>query len=111
MSRLSASVVSNVATLNIETSSALGVTGGMALVQAGSSPLLVTRTGASTFTALTATCTHAACTIDGMSSGRFVCPCHGSTFDTSGRVIIGPAVTALRTFTTAFIGTTLTITL
>ena len=111
LARLTASVNAGVATLTVDASGALGSTGGMALVQAGASQLLVARTGASTFTALTAICTHEACVINGGSSGRFVCPCHGSTFDTSGRVITGPAVTSLRSFTTAFSGATLTITL
>jgi Rieske Fe-S protein len=111
LTRVTGTLGAGVLTVNVDANPVLGSTGGMALVVAGATNLLVTRTGASTFTALTATCTHEACTIDGSNSGRFVCPCHGSTFDTGGRVITGPAVTALRTFATAFAGSTLTITL
>jgi len=42
------------------------------------------------FKALSALCPHLGCVIT--SAGRgFRCPCHGSTFDASGRVLDGPA--------------------
>ena len=45
-------------------------------------------------TAVTATCTHLGCEV--RPSGEFlVCPCHGSTFATDGRVLRGPAPRAL----------------
>lgn len=111
LARLTGALAGNQLTVTIADGSALASTGGMALVQAGASAFLVTRTGASTFTALTATCTHEACTITNGSPGAFECPCHGSRFDSTGRVINGPAVTALRSFATVFVGTTLTISL
>ncbi|MEN8241155.1 MAG: ubiquinol-cytochrome c reductase iron-sulfur subunit [Chloroflexota bacterium] len=44
--------------------------------------------------AVSATCTHLGCNING-EEDKFVCPCHGSQFDLSGRVLQGPATTAL----------------
>lgn len=111
LTRISAAVSGGAATVNVDGASPLANTGAMALVQAGNTSLLVTRTGATTFTALTAICTHEQCEINGSNSGRFVCPCHGSIFSTTGSVITGPAISPLRNFATSFAGTTLTITL
>ena len=44
--------------------------------------------------AVSATCTHLGCNING-EEDKFVCPCHGSQFDLSGRVLQGPATKAL----------------
>jgi len=89
--------------------SPLASVGGAALVQSSSGSFLVARTGQDTFSALTATCTHQACTIIGFTGNTFVCPCHGSRFSTSGAVQNGPATRSLRSFATRFDGTTLTI--
>ena len=41
---------------------------------------------------ISAICTHLGCTVNWLDSGsKFVCPCHGSNFDSDGRVIKGPA--------------------
>jgi cytochrome b6-f complex iron-sulfur subunit len=98
-------------TLTIDAAGPLGQQGGAALVQSQSGGFLVARTSADGFTALTSTCTHQACTVSGFANQRYVCPCHGSTYDTSGRVVQGPAQSALRSFPTAFAGGVLTITL
>jgi Rieske Fe-S protein len=76
--------------------SPLAAAGGAALVQSSSGSFLVTRTAADAFSALTATCTHEMCTITGFANQRFICPCHGSSFDAAGNVITGPAVRSLR---------------
>ncbi len=49
------------------------------------------------FYALSAVCTHLGC-MTGHEPGRdrIVCPCHGSTFDLTGRVTAGPATKGLR---------------
>jgi cytochrome b6-f complex iron-sulfur subunit len=100
------------ATLTVDGASPLAAVGSAAMVRTGSSgDLLVARTAQDTFSALTATCTHEACSINGFRSPNFVCPCHGSQFSTSGQVINGPATRALRTYPTQFSGNTLTITL
>jgi isorenieratene synthase len=60
--------------------------------------------------ALSAICTHQTCTITGFGNGQFVCPCHGSTFNTSGQVLGGPAPRDLFQFPTQFVNGVLTIT-
>ena len=96
-------------TVTIDAASPLAAVGGAALVQSSADSFLVAHTGPDTFTALTATCTHQACTITGLSGNSYVCPCHRSRFDQSGRVLNGPASTALRSFATSFAAGVLTI--
>src|ERR1019366_4066276 len=43
---------------------------------------------------LSSTCTHLGCTVNHTGEG-FHCPCHGSTFDSEGKVTSGPAPRAL----------------
>jgi cytochrome b6-f complex iron-sulfur subunit len=47
------------------------------------------------FLAFDLTCTHLACTVTATADG-FVCPCHGSHFDSGGRRLDGPAQGPLR---------------
>lgn len=91
------------------TGTALATTGTLALVRTSGGDVLAARTGASTFTALSAGCTHQACEITGYSGQIFVCPCHGSRFDANGQVVNGPAVSPLRQFQTQFANDVLTI--
>jgi cytochrome b6-f complex iron-sulfur subunit len=81
----------------------------MALVASTAGTFLVTRTSATSFIAVTAQCTHEACVVSNATSSSYVCPCHGSEFDTSGRVLVGPATVALRQFQTQFSNNVLTI--
>ncbi|MDG7010675.1 MAG: Rieske 2Fe-2S domain-containing protein [Nitrososphaerota archaeon] len=51
-----------------------------------------------TLTALSMYCTHVCCDMSGYydsSAKEFFCPCHGSIFDSSGRVVRGPASASL----------------
>ena len=84
----------------------------MALVQTSSNgSFLATRTAQTTFSVLTATCTHEGCTVTGFSGTTFVCPCHGSRYSTSGGVVNGPATRALQTFNSQFANGLLTFNL
>ena len=56
-------------------------------------PAILTRTE-SGFSALSLVCSHLGCTLENEADG-FACPCHGSRFDTEGRVMHGPAVKPL----------------
>ena len=98
-------------TVAVDAGSPLAAVGGAALVRSGSGDFLVSRTTQDAFAALTAICTHEACTITGFRSPTYVCPCHGSQYNTAGQVLSGPATRSLRTYATQFTGTTLTITL
>jgi cytochrome b6-f complex iron-sulfur subunit len=48
------------------------------------------------FLALSRRCTHLGCTVPWVAAeGRFVCPCHASSFDLHGQVVSPPAPRAL----------------
>ena len=90
--------------------SPLSDVGGAALVQSIAGPYLVSRTSASSFTAIEAVCTHEGCTITGADGGNYVCPCHGSRYTRSGQVVLGPATASLRQHATTFADGVVTIT-
>jgi Rieske Fe-S protein len=97
-------------TVNVGSGSPLSTSGSAALVQAGGRSFLVVRIAENSFNALTAVCTHEQNLITGFSSGRFVCPAHGSQFSTSGAVQNGPATRPLQSFPTQFTNGVLTFT-
>jgi Rieske Fe-S protein len=88
----------------------LATVGGMAITQTSLGNFLVTRTGATSASVLTATCTHEGCTVSNLSGSQFVCPCHGSTYSTSGTVVQGPANRPLQQFPAQATDTTVTFT-
>jgi cytochrome b6-f complex iron-sulfur subunit len=91
--------------------SALAEVGGAVLVESTAGVFLLARTSASTFSAIDAVCSHESCTVTGADGTTYVCPCHGSRYDRSGRVLAGPAQAALRQFATTFTNDVVTITL
>ena len=109
LASLTATIVNGVVTLAIDPGSPLQVVGAAALVNSDAGTFLVRRSAQNTFTAMTGICTHEACTITGFDGSRFVCPCHGSEFNTSGGVAVGPASSPLRQFTAQFANSVLTI--
>lgn len=59
-------------------------------------PAIVVHPGSDRWTALSAVCTHAGCTVRVASAGVLACPCHGAEFSTAdGQVLRGPARRAL----------------
>ena len=106
---VSASVSGRSLLVTVDAASPLATVGGAALVQSSLGTVLVARTDQNTFTALNSTCTHDTCTITGIGSQHYVCPCHGSEFDTSGRVLVGPAPRNLTSYATQFTNNLLTI--
>jgi cytochrome b6-f complex iron-sulfur subunit len=107
---MNGTIVNGALTVALAAGSPLSAVGGMALITSTAGSFLVTRTAQDTFVAVTAACTHEACTVSSSTGQHYVCPCHGSEFDTSGRVIIGPASIALAQHPTQFAGNVLTIT-
>ena len=107
---IGATVASGAIALTINASSPLSSVGGAALVQSSSGNFLVARTAQDAFTALTAVCTHEACTVTGFQNQAYVCPCHGSRYSTSDTVLQGPAPASLHQFSTRFANNVLTIT-
>ena len=95
--------------ITIDASSPLAAVGGAATVQASTGTYLVARTAQGTFTAVTAVCTHEGCAVTGFANSLYVCACHGSEFSTSGSVVKGPALSALRQFPSTFAGNVVTI--
>jgi nitrite reductase/ring-hydroxylating ferredoxin subunit len=99
-------------TVSVSTSGSLANPGSAALVQAtvGAQPsqFLVFRDSTTTFTVLTAVCTHEGCTVDSFNGQLYTCPCHGSRYTTGGAVANGPANRALNVFPSTLSGTTLT---
>ena len=87
--------------------SALNTVGG-ALVTNG---VIVVRASAGTYDALSATCTHAGCTVGyDTRSGNILCPCHGGTYNVStGSVISGPPPSPLTKYTVTQSGNILTV--
>ncbi|WP_327308917.1 DoxX family membrane protein [Streptomyces sp. NBC_01298] len=62
-------------------------------------PVYVQQPKAGTYTALSGLCTHSGCTVNPPKDGRFLCPCHNSSFDAAtGAVLQGPATRALARF-------------
>jgi cytochrome b6-f complex iron-sulfur subunit len=89
--------------------SALASVGGAVLVDSIAGEFLLARTGDNTFSAIEAVCTHEGCTITGADGAVYVCPCHGSRYDRSGHVVLGPAQASLRQYPTTFAGDVVTI--
>jgi Rieske Fe-S protein len=58
--------------------------------------VVVTQPTAGAFKAFTAVCTHMGCTVNQVSNGLILCPCHGSEYSIAdGSVKQGPAPTPL----------------
>jgi cytochrome b6-f complex iron-sulfur subunit len=110
LSTINAAVTGNTIRLTIDASSPLAGVGSAAQVQAMAATYLVVRISQESFNAMTAICTHEGCTVNGYESQTFVCPCHGSRYNTNGGVVRGPASSPLRQFATRLDGDVLTIT-
>ncbi|MGZ3441141.1 MAG: QcrA and Rieske domain-containing protein, partial [Polyangia bacterium] len=62
-------------------------------------PMTVVRLDANTVIAMNSTCTHAGCTVAwNPGNNDFECPCHGSTFSSTGAVQVGPATIPLKSY-------------
>ncbi|MDB4969340.1 MAG: Rieske (2Fe-2S) domain protein [Myxococcales bacterium] len=75
----------------------LGAVGGSVVVDVtGEFPIVVVRTSDTAATALSATCTHAACLVDYAAAANDLhCPCHDANFALDGSVKNGPTIIPL----------------
>jgi Rieske Fe-S protein len=97
-------------TVSVPATGALAAANGAALVSSSLGSFLAYRSSQTSFTVLTAVCTHEACTVDQFNGQLFTCPCHGSRYTTGGAVANGPANRALTSFPATLSGDTLTFT-
>ncbi len=97
---INGTVSNNTIAVSTGSGSPVAAVGSAALVQFSSGSVLLAHTAASTFVAVSAICPHQGCLINGFSGGSYVCPCHGSTFTTSGQVTRGPAGSNLPQYAT-----------
>lgn len=107
---IKATATNNQITLSTASGSPIAAVGSAALVQYNGGYLLVAHTATSTFTVLSAICTHQGCVVSGFTGGIYVCPCHGSEYDTNGVVIKGPASASLPKFAAQYANDQLVIT-
>jgi len=84
--------------LNDPANSALNNVGGFIY----KNDIIITQVSTGNYVAVSKICTHQQCTVEYNSSGKkYNCPCHGSTFDTNGDVINGPATIKLQEYNTS----------
>ena len=99
--------------LSLSENSALLVVGGALALGSNvidSKGILLYRQSDTNVLAFSRNCTHNSCTIDSFQNGTSTCPCHGSQFDTSGNVVVGPAVNPLTQYSAAIADNIVTIT-
>ncbi|MBC7898313.1 MAG: Rieske (2Fe-2S) protein [Cytophagaceae bacterium] len=77
----------------------LATSGGALRVQVPGSdtPIDVLVLGTGQYAALSPICTHLGCTVE-VQGAYLVCPCHGSTYERTGKVVRGPAERPLRRY-------------
>lgn len=80
------------------------------LVMINNSFVAVKRTGAGSFDAFFMACTHQGC-LTNIVNNAFDCPCHGSKFDNTGAVTVGPATNNLAALPTSYDASTDTLTI
>jgi len=101
-------IAGNTIKIDLAIKKELAAAGGWLLVI--ESQTLVVNLGES-YGALTSVCTHSACDRNWtFANSKFKCTCHGSEFDTAGKVLKGPAILPLKPFTTGLTDTILTVT-
>jgi Rieske Fe-S protein len=110
---------SGVVTIPLASVSALAQSGGFLITNGGDNDVrdasgrrpdvIVINVGTDQFRAFTSICTHEQCTVGDFTGTRIRCFCHGSEFDSSGRVMAGPAPRALTEYPVRFDAATRTV--
>lgn len=92
---------------NVDVSSGTLATNGGYMVSQG---IVIARTLAGDFIAVSAACTHQGTSVNYNATGnKFVCPNHGAQFSSTGTVTQGPANSNLTQYKTSLSGSTLRI--
>ncbi len=96
----------------IDAKSPLNKVGGSTIVGSTAGKIIILRTGDESFVAFSAKCTHKGTTVQyDAAKKQFVCPNHGSRFDTSdGKVLEGPADNPLPSYPAKGTATSVTVT-
>lgn len=75
---------------------------GQGLVTSAKGPdgyaVMIVRTGATSYSALSTRCTHQSCDVELPQNGSITCLCHSSRFTLDGKVITGPATAPLTSY-------------
>lgn len=72
--------------------------------------LIVVRTSQTAVSALSAVCTHQGCLVDyAAANNNLACPCHGSTYDLTGKVTQGPAAAPVRQYSASVGASSVTV--
>ena len=80
----------------------LAIVGGVALVTSSGVPLVIVRTGASSFVTLSRVCPHEGGIVGSNGAGGFTCPRHGAQFSSTGTWQGGQRTSNLRAYSTTF---------
>ena len=99
-------------TVTIDAKSPLNKVGGSIVVDSTAGKIVILRTGEAAFVAFSAKCTHKGGIVEfDPASKQFVCPKHGSRFDsTTGAVKEGPAESPIKPFTAKGTSASVTVT-
>lgn len=77
----------------------LGKVGGSATVKLAGQEILLIRLSASEIRGVSPRCTHQNCDVKyNLKTSKLDCPCHGSSFEPTGKVLKGPATKNLKSF-------------
>jgi cytochrome b6-f complex iron-sulfur subunit len=98
--------------LNQPSNHSLAAAGGALVLEANAvdpKGLLLYRSSETAVSAFSRKCTHMGCAVGEFQNGLASCPCHGSQYDTGGKVVKGPAQSSLKEYPATLSGSTLTI--
>lgn len=86
-------------TLKISDYKELEKIGGFVLIkETAAGDLLIIRSGAEQYNALSNVCPHRQCRVEVKSESMIQCPCHQSSYKTDGTYVAGPAKASLKKF-------------
>lgn len=99
-------------TITIDDKSPLNKIGGTAIVDSSAGKVIILRTGDTSFVAFSAKCTHKGGLVEfDPASKQFVCPKHGSRFDSAnGSVKEGPATSPIASYRAVGTAASVTVT-